>query len=95
MLYLVSFDLSSKKSEEASGAFFEKLTSWSGREFAKHTWLVVSDKLAMVLFLELQEHYDTGSDLVIIAEITTNTFGTFVLARNIELTGLVAAARHR
>ncbi|CAN5862424.1 hypothetical protein BH11GEM2_BH11GEM2_31770 [soil metagenome] len=95
MLYLISFDLSSTKDEDASRAFFDKLRSWSGHEFAQHTWLVVSDKLAMVLFLELQEHYDAAKDLVIIAEITSNTFGTFVLARNLELTGLIAAARHR
>jgi hypothetical protein len=62
-------------------------------ELMRTVWVLVSDKPAQVLFLELEDLIENESDSLVIAEITANSFGTYIAKRKREIAGLIGGAR--
>ncbi len=70
----------------------QKRSDWTAIEYRQFGWLVRTTRSAVEIYLELVPLLSDGSELLV-AEVTANTFGSFVDKRNHEIAAIFGSAR--
>ena len=97
-LYLVSFELVAKPQLDYS-RLFDKLSDLKATQIvdkaksSTNLWLLTSSKRAVDLYFELEAFITVDTDHLLVAEITENTFGSFVMQRQRQVIQLIGNAR--
>lgn len=95
MVYLVTYKLWRRQASRY-GDFDAEIKALNGIEIMHERLLIESEKTALQLYLDLAAHIaidgEEDPDHLLVAEVTSNTIGSFVVGGN-EITDKAIAAR--
>lgn len=90
-LYLIAYELAPASTRDRA-PFFAKLKEWKAVPLFPSQWLVMSARDATSLFMELGNPID-AADRVLVAELTTEAFGTAFVQGDPTILNLFSRAR--